>query len=83
MVEIVGGGNTQSEGTSHESTANPPEGEEEQPMETTPPASPMSPNEDDLLTGATTAAAGVETELASLCVTSSPEGKGGHHEASG
>ena len=65
-VEMVEGGDTQSEGTTHESTANPPEGEEEQPMETNPPASPVSPTEDDLLTGATTATAGVEMELASL-----------------
>ena len=50
-------------------------------METNPPASPVSPNEDDLLTCAT-AAAGVEMELASLQVTSSPEGEEGHQEAS-
>ena len=81
-VEIVGGGDAQSEGASRESTANPPEGDEEQPMETTPPASRMSPNEDDLLTGATATTAGVEMELASLRVTSLPEGRD-HHEASG
>ena len=52
-------------------------------MDTNPPVSPMSPNEDDLLTGATTAVTGVETELASLRVTSSPEGGEDHHEASG
>ena len=52
-------------------------------METNPLVSPVSPNEDDLLTGATATTAGVETELASLWVTSSPEGEGGHHEASG
>ena len=51
-------------------------------METTPPASPMSPNEDELLTGATAAAAGVEMESASLQVTSSPEDEGDHPEAS-
>ena len=49
-------------------------------METNPPASPVSPNEDDLLTGAT--ATGVEAELASLWVTSSREGQGGDKEAS-
>ena len=49
-------------------------------METNPPASPMSPNKDDLLTGAATA--GVEAELASLRVTSSPEGQGDDKEAS-
>ena len=65
-VEIVERGDAQSEGATWESTANPPEAEEEQPMETNPPASPVSPTEDDLLTGASTAAAGVETELASL-----------------
>ena len=58
MVEIVEGGDAQSEGTTHGSIANPPEGEEEQPMETTPPASPVSPTEDDLLSGATAATAG-------------------------
>ena len=40
----------------------------------------MSPNEDDLLTGAT--AAGVEMELASLQVTSLLEGEEGHQGAS-
>ena len=79
-VKDVEEGNTPSEGTTQESTVRPPEGEQ-QPMETNPPSSPMSPNEDDLLTGATTA--GVETELASLQVTSSPEGEEGNQEASG
>ena len=41
----------------------------------------MSPNEDDLLTGA--AAAGVADELASHRVTASLEGPGGNEEASG
>ena len=50
-------------------------------METNPLDSPVSPNEDDLLTGAI-ATAGVEAGLASLQVTSSPEGEGGHQEAS-
>ena len=63
--------------------ADHPEGEQDQPMDTNPPGSPVTPNEDDLLTGATGAAAGVETELASLRVTSSPEGEGDPHEASG
>ena len=48
-------------------------------MEVHPLASPVSPTEDDLLTGAAAAAVtatGVETELASLQVTSSPEGEG-------
>ena len=49
-------------------------------MDTNPPASPVSSNEDDLLTGAT--AAGMEAELASLQVTSSPEGHGDDKEAS-
>ena len=53
-------------------------------MDTNPPASPVTPNEDDLLTGATTATAiGVEEDLASLWVTSSPEGQGDNDEASG
>ena len=79
-VEIVEGGDAQSEGTTRGPTAGLPEGEQEQPMETNPPASPVSPNEDDLLTGA--AATGVEMELASLWVTSSLEGEEGHQEAS-
>ena len=81
-VEIVGGGNAQPEGATRESTASRPEGEEEQLMETNPPASPMSPTEEDLLSGATAAATGVETDLASFHVTSSPEGGDGHQEAS-
>ena len=81
-VEIVEGGTAQPEGASHEFTVHPPEGEEEQPMETNPPASPVTPNEDDLLTGATATATGVETELASLRVTSSAEGELGQDEAS-
>ena len=80
MVEIAEGGDAQSEGTIREPTAGPPEGEQEQPMETNPPDSPVSPNEHDLLSGTT--AAGVEMELASLRVTSSPEGEEGHQEAS-
>ena len=52
-------------------------------METNPLDSPMSPNEDDLLTGATATTTGLEMELAFLRVTSLPEGEGGHHEASG
>ena len=51
-------------------------------MDTNPQDSPVSPNEDDLLTGAT-ATADVEMELASLRVTFSPEGEEGHQEASG
>ena len=50
-------------------------------METNPPASPVTPNEDDLLMGATAAATEVETGLASLQVTSLPEGAGGQDEA--
>ena len=50
-------------------------------METNPLASPVSPNKDDLLTGDATAV--MEAELASLQVTSSPEGQGGNKEASG
>ena len=83
-VEIVGEGDAQSEGATPESTANPPEGEQEQePMETNPLASPVSPTEDNLLTGATAATTGVETELASFWVTSSPEDGEGQQQASG
>ena len=81
-VEIVGEGDAQAEGTTQEPTAPSPRRQEEQLMEVNPPASPVSATEDNLLTGATTTATGVETELASLQVTSSPEGKGDHHEAS-
>ena len=56
MVKIVEGGDAQPEGATQGSPVHPPEGEEEQLMETNPPASPVTPNEDDLLTGATTAA---------------------------
>ena len=78
-VEIVEEGGALSESATQEPATGPPEGEQDQPMETNP-ASPMSPNEDDLLTGAATA--GIEAELASLWVTSLPEGQGGNKEAS-
>ena len=79
-VETVEEGGALSDSTTQEPTTHPPEGEQEQPMETNPPASPVSPNEDELLTGAT--AAGVEAELPSLQVTSSPEGQKGNKGAS-
>ena len=63
-----------------ESVATPLEGELVQNMETEPPVSPMSPNEDDLLSGA--AAVTVEAGMASLRVASSPEGQGDNVEAS-
>ena len=66
--------------TTQEPAAGPPEREPEQAMETGPPASPVSPNEDDLLSGSATT--GVEAELASLRVTSSPKGPGDNEEAS-
>ena len=73
-------GDAQSEGATREPVAGPPQGEPEQePMETNPPDSPVSPNEDDLLTRAGATAAGMEMELASLQVTSLPEG---HQQAS-
>ena len=50
-------------------------------METNALASPVTTNEDDLLTGATAAATEVETGLTSLRVTSSPEGERGQDEA--
>ena len=80
MVENVGEGVAPSRSATQEPTAGPPEGEPEQAMDTKPPASPVSPNEDGLLSG--TAAAGVEVGLASLRVTSSPEGQGDNEEAS-
>ena len=58
--------------------ANAPERETEQAMETEGPGSPVTPNEDDLLTGA--GAADVETGIASLHV-DSPDRQGGDGEA--
>ena len=82
-MEILGEGDAKTEDTTQESTAPSPRREEEQPMEVNTPASPVTRTEDDLLTGATTATAtGVETELASLQVTSLPEGEDDHQEAS-
>ena len=58
--------------------ANAPERETEQDMETEGPGSPVTPNEDDLLTGA--GAADVETGIASLHV-DSPDKPGGDGDA--
>ena len=58
--------------------ANAPEREMEQDMETKGPGSPVTPNEDDLLTGA--GAADVETGIASLHV-DSPDKPGGDGDA--
>ena len=58
--------------------ANAPERETEQDMETEGPGSPVTPNEDDLLTGA--GAADVETGIASLHV-NSPDRPGGDGDA--
>ena len=58
--------------------ANAPERETEQDMETKGPGSPVTPNEDDLLTGA--GAADVETGIASLHV-DSPDRPGGDGDA--
>ena len=58
--------------------ANAPKRETEQDMETEGPGSPVTPNEDDLLTG--TGAADVETGIASLHV-DSPDKPGGNGDA--
>ena len=58
--------------------ANAPERETEQDMETEGPGSPVTPNEDDLLTGA--GAADKETGIASLHV-DSPDKPGGDGDA--
>ena len=58
--------------------ANAPERETEQDMETEGPGSPVTPNEDDLLTGA--GAADVETGIASLHI-DSPDKPGGNCDA--
>ena len=75
----MGEGVTPSRSATQEPVAGPPEGEPEQDMETESPTSPVSPNEDDLLSGA--AVVGVEAGLASLRVTF-PEGQGDNEEAS-
>ena len=59
-------------------SGNAPERETEQDMETEGPGSLVTPNEDDLLTGA--AAADVETGIASLHV-DSPDRQGGNGDA--
>ena len=58
--------------------ANAPERETKQDMETEGPGSPVTPNEDDLLTGA--GATDVETGIASLHV-DSPDRPGGDGDA--
>ena len=78
-VEDVGEGVAHSRSATQEPTAGPSEREPEQAMDTRSPASPVSANEDDLLSQTT--AAGVEVGLASLQVTSLPEGQGGNEEA--
>ena len=80
-VEEVAGGDDPSEGATPAPTTSPPEVEQEQPMETNPLASPVSPHEDNLLSGGT--ADNVEEGLASLRVTSSPEGQEDEGQASG
>ena len=80
MVENVGEGVASPRSTTQELVAGPPEGQSVQAMEMEPPVSPVDPNEDDLLSGATTAS--MEAGLASLWVTSSPEGQGDNEEAS-
>ena len=79
-VENVGEGVAPSWSNSQEPAAGLPVGELEQAMETEPLVSPVSPNEDDLLSGA--AVVGMEVGLASLQVTSSLEGQGDNEEAS-
>ena len=71
MVENVGESVAPSESTTQRSVVTPPEGESAQEMATDPPTSPVSPNEDDLLSGAT--AVSVEAGMATLWVDSTPE----------
>ena len=79
-VKNMGEDVTLSRSATQEPVSGPSEGEPEQAMETEPSASPVSPNEDDLLSGTTTA--GVEVGLTSLWVTSLLEGQGDNEDAS-
>ena len=79
-VENVGESVAPSVSATQGSVATPPEGELAQDMETDPPTSPVSPNEDDLLSGA--AAASVEARMATLWVDSTPERQGDNEDAS-
>ena len=78
--------NAPSESAAPESLASPLDGEQTHTMEVDDgdehqaPASPISPGEDDLLTG--NAVVGVEGEMANLMVSSPREGKGGDKGAS-
>ena len=65
-------------GPTRDANANAPERETEQDMETEGPGSPVTPNKDDLLTGA--GAADVETGIASLHI-DSPDKPGGDGDA--
>ena len=76
MADETGSGATPSGGPTVD--ANIPERETEQDMETEGPGSPVTPNEDDLLTGAS--AADVETGMASLHI-DSPDRPGGDGDA--
>ena len=79
MVEDMTEGDAPSVSTMQESAATPPGQEAAQAMDTDPPPnSPVSPNEDDILSGATVA--GVEAEMATLTVASTPERQEGDHE---
>ena len=80
MVENVRKGVAPSRSTIQELVAGPQGGESEQAMETKPPVSPVSLNEDDLLFGATTAS--VEVGMASLQVASLLEEQEDNEEAS-
>ena len=71
MITTQAADDTPSVSITHESASAPPGEEQEQVMDVEqPPGSPISPNEDDLLTGATDV--GVEGKMATLTV-STPE----------
>ena len=79
MTKVMTEGGTSSVSTTQEFAATPPGEEAAQAMETDlPPTSPVSPNEDDILFGATEA--GVEARMATLRVTSTPERQEGDNE---
>ena len=78
-TKVMAEDGTPSVSAMQESAAVPPGEEPAQTMDTDPPpTSPVSPNEDDILSGATEA--GVEAGMATLRVTSTPVSQEGDDE---
>ena len=79
MIETVTDDGAPSGSATQESAATSPGEESAQAMDMElPPTSPVSPNKDDILSGATEV--GVEAEMATLRVASTPEGQEGDDE---